>query len=101
MRIALQMFVVASSIAFSGCDYFEAQRVISQSENELGVKFSVRPEMLQSESYGWAEEGGDRTLLHLNAADCAMVAKRLPETDPVGVESSRMFAAAGAVPALV
>jgi len=101
MKTAFKVVPIVFCIVLVGCDYFEARRVVSQSENELGIHFLDSPAMLQSESYGWAEEGGDRALLRLSAADCTQVSSRLKEIGPVGIDSSRMFAVAGIEPTRV
>lgn len=88
-----------SCLVLVSCGHYEGRRLSSQTEKDLGVHFSVQPILLRSESYGWAEEGGDRALLQLEAVDCVQVGKRLDEEAPIlGPESSRMFAALGVTP---
>jgi len=95
----LQPLVILLCIALSGCDYTEEQRVISQTEKELGIRFFNKPKMLLTETYGWAEEGGDRTLLQLNPEDCTEVSKRLKdETAMADGDAYRLFNSIGITP---
>ena len=59
------------------CSYLENERLVSNTSKDLGIKFSSTPKILLTEEYGWAEEGGDRTIMQLAKKDCTNVAEKL------------------------
>jgi len=63
------------SLMLGGCQ--DSERIISQSEIDLKLKFVAPVSVLSSESYGWSEEGGDRALVKLGVVDCMKVAQVL------------------------
>jgi len=82
---------------------FDRYRLRSQTEADLRIVFAETPELIDTESYGWAEEGGDRSLLRLHDTDCARVAEVLKVVEAVDEwsEYHRMFRAEGFRPRTV
>ncbi len=68
-RTALILLILLST----SCSYMEEQRIISDSEKYLKIKFAETPKLLKTEEYGWAEEGGYREIFQLKQIDCAKV----------------------------
>jgi hypothetical protein len=82
---------------------FDRYRLLTQIEADLGIVFVESPEIMETESYGWAEEGGDRALVQLHSADCAKVAVVLlvVETADELSEYHEMFRLEGLEPSTV
>ena len=80
-------------VAAVGCGRLQARRVAGAVEAELGIELRQRPALLALETYGWAEEGGDRALLQLGRDDCVRVAARLgtPERADSTAEYARLL----------
>jgi hypothetical protein len=72
-------------------------------EFDLGISLAATPTVLAAESYGWAEEGGDRSLLRLGSGDCVSVRNLLdpPALADPSSDYIRMFDAQGLHPRVV
>jgi hypothetical protein len=71
-------------------DFVETRRLRNQIELNLGITLTEIPKSIHRESYGWAEEGGDKALLLLNAADCRVVSQAMTGEEVVNVHSEYM-----------
>ena len=77
MKIALILALIFGGgllILIVGISLFDRYRLRTQTEADLRIVFAEPPDILDTESYGWAEEGGDQALIRLHNADCAKVA---------------------------
>ena len=89
----LGIFAVASLL---GCDLiFEERRLKGQTESDLEMTFVDPPKLLENESFGWAEEGGDRALLKIASQDCIKLGEILSDRELIDATSDyfRMFQA--------
>jgi len=68
-------------------DFVEIRRLRGQVENNFKLKLSELPELVDRESYGWAEEGGDISLLMLNSKDCLLISSAMTDTEVVNEKS--------------
>jgi len=68
---------------FLDSDFYETRRIRNQIENDLQLSFTSLPELIARETYGWAEEGGDKELIKLSGTDCKLAMKVMlqPEDD--------------------
>lgn len=57
-------------ITYMGSDYAEVPRLQDQIQKDLGISQPVELSSIHRQIYGWAEEGGDRTLLQLTETSC-------------------------------
>ena len=74
--ITLALVAISSFLYFES-DFHEVRRLRSQIEQNLAIELSEHPQLIDRESYGWAEEGGDKALLRLKEQDCIIVAKAM------------------------
>ena len=91
------MLLVCAATLQLGC---ERHRLDTQVETDLGLTFTAVPDLLYSETYGSAEEGGDRALLRIEGEDCVKVGALLDAARPSDPRSHyyRMFKAEGLDP---
>lgn len=81
----------------------EAPRLIEQMQKDLGITFKESPELLGIETFGWAEEGGDRSLFKIGESDCATIVNRLGymAKPDAGSDYIRMFNEEGIEPSAI
>ena len=77
-RALLITFFLFSFI--TGCSRTNIEEVVSLIESDLTISVSNSVQVLDHETYGWIEEGGDHYLLKLSETDCKSVAKSVTET---------------------
>jgi len=62
-------------------DFYEVRRLRSQVELNLKLQLSELPKLIDRESYGWAEEGGNKALLALNRQDCIAISNVMTNSE--------------------
>jgi len=82
--------ILISSFFIPDLDFIEIRRLREHIEKDLKTNLSDLPELINRESYGWAEEGGDISLLKLNSNDCPLVSSLITETEEINIKSDYM-----------
>lgn len=62
-----------------GCTRTNIEKVASLIESDLTISVSNSLQVLDHETYGWIEEGGDHFLLKVSASDCKSIAESITE----------------------
>ena len=71
-------------------DFGEIRRLKGQIEKNLNINLSELPELINRENYGWAEEGGDISLVKLNSNDCSLVSSVMTGEEATSTKSDHM-----------
>lgn len=84
-------------------DFYEIRRLKSQIEIHLDLNEIELPKLLYRENYGWAEEGGDISLMLLRPKDCEAISLLMTDSEiPNGkAKYLRVFAKNKVVPKFV
>lgn len=103
MRVCRHAAVGALLVVVGACELVERQRLGDAVEAELGIVVDGPTALLATETYGWAEEGGDRSLLRLHPRDCAAARRALGQPMAADTPSgyAGMFATIGIHPRVV
>ena len=64
-------------IVFTETNYYKLKRACNQLETDLNITLFQKPKFITYKDYGWAEEGGDLTLLKLDKKDCLLISNLL------------------------
>lgn len=75
--------ILVGAFLYFDSDFYEARRLHSQIEQDLKIKLNKIPELIARQTYGWAEEGGDISLLKLNNSDCLLISKTMTSSSIV------------------
>lgn len=70
-----------------GCTRTNIEKVASLIESDLTISVSNSLQVLDHETYGWIEEGGDHFLLKVSASDCKSIAESITETQMINFGS--------------
>ncbi|MEH6471209.1 MAG: hypothetical protein V7752_08165 [Halopseudomonas sp.] len=75
-------------------DFHEVRRLKDQVEKNLKLSSIELPELIDRETYGWAEEGGDKALLLLSPLACTSISSVMTGSEESNGKSeySDMFA---------
>lgn len=76
---SLCVILIACIVCYFFSDFYEIRRLNGQIEKNLDIQLSSLPKLIDRENYGWAEEGGDDSLLQLNSKDCVSVKSKMHE----------------------
>lgn len=101
MKISAALLLLVVLFVYLAYDpLIEAPRLKEQTQEDLKITFSESPKLLETETFGWAEEGGDRSLLKLSPSDCTTVVNILGDLEKPEAEANymRMFNAEGLNP---
>jgi len=62
---------------FFSSSYYIGNMAQSEIEKDLGIVFEHSADILEYDTYGWAEEGGTRLLFQLSEIDCKSISTKL------------------------
>ncbi len=81
--------LLALGFMFLDSDFVESRRLYGQIEKNLEITLSNRPHLIDRENFGWAEEGGDISLLQLSRKDCLSVENIMNKEEKFDAKSER------------
>lgn len=105
LRNAFLIFIIfiVSSFLILDSDLVEKHRLKDQIQKNLEIELTEAPRIIDRESYGFIEEGGDIALLLLNVVDCISLHNVMEKTEKCfgSEEYYEMFEANGLKPKIV